>query len=107
SPIDFAHFTTTCTHKQLYGPRGGLILMGKDHLNPTRDGKRTLSQMIQNAVFPLVQGAPVPNVIAAKARALAMAATDDSKLLANRIVTNAKALAKYFIEKGYDVISGG
>jgi len=107
SPIDFAHFTTTCTHKQLYGPRGGLILIGKDHLNPTRDGKRTLSQMIQNAVFPLLQGAPVPNVIAAKARALAMAATEDAKLLANRIVTNARALAKDFIEKGYDVISGG
>lgn len=107
SPIDFAHFTTTCTHKQLYGPRGGLILMGKDHLNPTSDGKRTLSQMIQNAVFPLLQGAPVPNVIAAKARALAIAASDDSKVVTHRIAINARALARNFMEQGYDVVSGG
>jgi glycine hydroxymethyltransferase len=107
SPIDFAHFTTTCTHKQLNGPRGGLILMGKDHLNLAPDGKRTLSQLIQSAVFPLFQGAPVPNVIAAKARAFARASTPAFKILANQIVTNAKALAVYCVEKGYEVISGG
>ncbi|HEX8136904.1 MAG TPA: serine hydroxymethyltransferase [Pyrinomonadaceae bacterium] len=107
SPIDVAHFTTTCTHKQLYGPRGGLILMGQDHLGPAPDGKRGLSEMIQSAVFPLLQGAPVPNVIAAKARALARATTPDFKILADAIVANARALAGYFVEKGYDLISGG
>lgn len=107
SPIDFAHFTTTCTHKQLSGPRGGLILMGKDYLNLAPDGKRTLSQLIQNAVFPLLQGAPVPNVIAAKARAFARASTPAFKIWANQIVTNAKALAVYCVEKGYDVITSG
>jgi len=107
SPIDFAHFTTTCTHKQLCGPRGGLILMGKDSHSLAPDGKRTLSELIQSAVFPLLQGAPVPNVIAAKARAFARAGTGDFKILAERILTDARSLAGYFIEKGYDLICGG
>jgi len=107
SPIDCAHFTTTCTHKQLYGPRGGLILMGRDHLDLAPDRKRTLSGMVQSAVFPLLQGAPVPNAIAAKARALGMVLTTDFKALAARILDNARALAACFIERDYRLISGG
>src|SRR5947209_12129785 len=107
SPINVAHFTTTCTHKQLYGPRGGLILMGQDHLAPAPGPKRTLSEMIQSAVFPLLQGAPVPNVIAAKARALARATTPDFKALAESIVANARALAGFLAERGHELVSGG
>jgi glycine hydroxymethyltransferase len=107
SPIDHAHFTTTCTHKQLFGPRGGLILMGRDYLSPAPDGKRTLSAMLQRAVFPFFQGAPILNAIAAKARALALATTPEFKILARRIVANSGELARCFIDLGYKVISGG
>lgn len=107
SPINVAHFTTTCTHKQIYGPRGGLILMGRDHLGPSPDPKRTLSETIQSAVFPLLQGAPVPNVIAAKARALARATTPDFKALAEAIAANARDLAGSLRARGYDLVSGG
>ena len=108
SPIDHAHITTTCTHKQLYGPRGGLILLGKDRDMPTPDGLgRTLAESMQKGVFPLFQGAPVLNVIAAKARALARLTTPEFHTLARRIVEDAKALALYFAAHGYKVISGG
>ncbi|MBA3354606.1 MAG: serine hydroxymethyltransferase [Pyrinomonadaceae bacterium] len=107
SPIDHAHFTTTSTYKQLYGPRGGLILMGKDYENPGPDGKKKLSETIQRAVFPFFQGTPNLSVIAAKARALAMVATPDFRTLAKRIVTDARVLAKCFADKGYRVLTGG
>lgn len=107
SPIDHAHFTTTCTHKQLYGPRAGLILMGKDHHAPDPGGKKTLSDLIQSAVFPFFQGAPNLNAIAAIARALAIAAQPDFTRLAQRIVADAKALAQCFVEKGYRLVTGG
>ncbi len=107
SSIDHAHFTTTSTYKQLYGPRGGLILMGKDYDRPSPDGKKTLSEMIQRAVFPFFQGTPSLNTIAAKARALAIVATPGFKRLAKRIVTDAEALAKCFADKGYRVLTGG
>jgi glycine hydroxymethyltransferase len=107
SPINHAHFTTTSTYKQLYGPRGGLILIGKDYTHPAPDGKRTLSEMIQRAVFPFFQGTPNLNTIAAKARALALITNPNFKMLAGRIVTNAKALAKNLSEKGYKVLTGG
>lgn len=105
--IDHAHFTTTCTHKQLYGPRGGLILMGKDYDKLAPDGKRTLAEMIQKAVFPFLQGAPNLNSIAAKARALGLVMRPEFKRLAQRIVADARALAAAFIERGYRVITGG
>src|SRR5205807_9738296 len=70
SPINVAHFTTTCTHKQLYGPRGGLILMGRDSASPAPGGKKILADLIQRAVFPFFQSAPQPSTIAAKAPAL-------------------------------------
>ena len=107
SSIDHAHFTTTSTYKQLYGPRGGLILIGKDYESPAPDGKSTLSEMIQRAVFPFFQGTPNLSAIAAKARALAMVEGPEFKRLTNRIVADAKALAKCFNEKGYRVLTGG
>ena len=107
SPIDCAHFTTTSTYKQLYGPRGGLILIGADFDRPAPDRNGTLSEMIQRAVFPFFQGTPNLSAIAAKARALAMVADPQFRKLAKGIVDNAKALAECFAGKGYTVLAGG
>jgi glycine hydroxymethyltransferase len=107
SPIDHAHFTTTCTHKQLYGPRGGLILIGRDHTTISPDRKRTLAELVQRGVFPFLQGAPIMNEIAAKARALANAQRPAFTALAERIMADAAALAQSFTERGYRVVSGG
>lgn len=108
SPIDHAHITTTCTHKQLYGPRGGLILLGRDADTPSPDALgKTLSESMQKGVFPLFQGAPVLNVIAAKARALARLTTPEFHEMARRIVEDAKALAESFVDAGYTVVAGG
>lgn len=110
SPIDHAHVTTTCTHKQLYGPRGGLILLGRDFdtpLDPALKAGKTLAEAMQKGVFPLFQGAPVLNVIAAKARALARLATPEFRTLARRIVEDARALAADFLDHGYKVVGNG
>ncbi|HBL29949.1 MAG TPA: serine hydroxymethyltransferase [Acidobacteria bacterium] len=108
SPIDIAHVTTTCTHKQVYGPRGGLILLGREADTPTPDALgKTLADSMQKGIFPLFQGAPVLNVIAAKARALARLATPEFRELAGRIVGTAKALAADFLAAGYTVVAGG
>ncbi len=107
SPIDHAHFTTTCTHKQLYGPRGGLILMGKDYAALAPDGRQTLAEMMQRAVFPFMQGAPILNAITAKARALSMAQTPQFAEVTGRVVHNARAMAAHFMDLGYHVVSGG
>jgi glycine hydroxymethyltransferase len=107
SPIDDAHFTTTSTYKQLYGPRGGMILMGKDHDSSGPDGKTPLHALIQKGVFPFVQGTPNLNSIAAKARALAMVSTEAFRRLARAIVVNAKVLANCFIDRRYCVLTGG
>jgi glycine hydroxymethyltransferase len=107
SPIDYAHFTTTSTYKQLYGPRGGLILIGKDHRSLAPNGKETLSDMIQRAIFPLSQGTPNLSAISAKARALAIVVTPEFKALAHRIVADAKVLAQCLAEKGYRILTGG
>jgi glycine hydroxymethyltransferase len=107
SPIDHAHFTTTSTYKQLYGPRGGLILMGKDSDRPAPDGKRTLAELLQKAVFPFFQGTPHLSSIAAKARALGALAEPEFKDLARRIVAGARALAGSFRDLGYRVLTGG
>lgn len=107
SPIDEAHFTTTCTHKQLYGPRGGLILIGRDAETVIPGTKQTLAAMVQSAVFPFFQGAPAPNNIAAKARALGRTMMPSFRALAARIVADARALAEALIEAGCRVISGG
>ncbi len=107
NPIDVAHVTTTCTHKQLYGPRGGLILMGKDSQTLGPDGKTTLDKLMQKGVFPFTQGAPIVNNIVAKARALARSLTPEFHELAQRIVTLARALAESLAANGARVISGG
>ncbi|MFF0087444.1 serine hydroxymethyltransferase [Streptomyces canus] len=107
SPVPHAHITTTCTHKQLYGPRGGLILMGPDAEALAPDGRHTLAQLMQRSVFPHFQGAPAVNAIAAKARAFAWCASEEFTEVAKRILGNARALAAAFDERGYRVISGG
>lgn len=107
SPIDFAHVTTTCTHKQLFGPRGGLIMLGKDANMKLFDGEITLEKHFQKAVFPFFQGAPLPGMIAAKALALKMAERDEFKDIMNRIVENARNLAVELSKRGYKIISGG
>ena len=107
SPIDHAHITTTCTHKQLYGPRGGLILLGRDADAPAPDGRLTLSELMQRAIFPYFQGAPILNAIAAKARALARVTEPDFRRLMERIVEGSRALAGYLMSEGWRVLSGG
>lgn len=107
SPIDHAHITTTCTHKQLFGPRGGLIMSGRDHDLPAPRGKGSLSAFLQRTVFPYYQGAPMLNAIAAKARALSIALTDEFHATARRIVMFAQTLATSLAELELSVVSGG
>jgi glycine hydroxymethyltransferase len=107
SPIDHAHFTTTSTYKQLMGPRGGLILMGRDHDTPAPDGKRTLAQVMQHAVFPYFQGTPNLSAIAAKAAAFTRLSTPEFRSLAAQIVDNAQAIADELSGYGYRVLTGG
>ncbi|MFT7464342.1 MAG: glycine hydroxymethyltransferase [Pseudohongiellaceae bacterium] len=108
SPVDHAHFTTTCTHKQLFGGRGGLVMIGKDYDQPAPGNpKKTLAQVIQQKVFPFFQGAPNQSSIAAKARGMGFVGSDEFKVVGKRIVELADALAKAFVAKGYRVITGG
>ncbi len=107
NPIDIAHITTTCTHKQLYGPRGGLILLGRDHDKPGPDGKTKLSSLMQSGLFPFIQGAPIVNNIVAKARALSRAMSPEFGDLARRIVELSRALSAALMSRDVRVISGG
>ncbi|NUT49959.1 MAG: serine hydroxymethyltransferase, partial [Saccharothrix sp.] len=107
SPVDHAHVTTACTHKQLYGPRGGVILSGRDHDSPAPRGTGTLAQFLQRAIFPFYQGAPALNVIAAKARAFAAARTPEFAATARRILRFASALADELAARGHVIVSGG
>lgn len=107
NPIDHAHITTCCTHKQLFGPRGGLIMSGRDADAPAPRGTGTLVSFLQRSVFPFSQGAPALNVIAAKARALAIAATPGFRAGTDRIVVAAQAMASRLAGLGYHVVSGG
>lgn len=107
SSIEAAHFTTTCTFKQLYGPRGALIMMGRDADALSDDGKRTLAERIQSAVFPMMQGSPEVHTIAAKARALGRLLEPGFRDLAGRIRSNADALAAAMASRDYEVIGGG
>lgn len=111
-PIPHCHFVTTTTHKTLRGPRGGLILMGKDFENPfglkTPKGEiRMMSSLIDLAVFPGNQGGPLMHIIAAKAVAFGEALSDEFLHYAIQVQKNAQALAKALIEKGYNIVSGG
>jgi len=107
SPIDHAHFTTTSTYKQLCGPRGGMVLMGRDHDAPAPGGRGTLAEMVQRAAFPFFQGTPNLAAIAAKASALARVATPEFRQVARRITTGARALAAELEARGYTLVSGG
>ena len=112
SPFEHCHFVTSTTHKTLRGPRGGIILIGKDFENPfgIKDPKgniRMMSQLIDLAVFPGNQGGPLEHVIAAKAVAFGEILTDDFAAYAQQIMQNAQAMARAFVEKGYNIISGG
>lgn len=111
-PIPHCHIVTTTTHKTLRGPRGGLILMGKDFENPfglkTPKGEiRMMSSLIDSAVFPGNQGGPLEHIIAAKAIAFGEALSDDFLHYVIQIQKNAQKLASILIEKGYDIISKG
>ena len=111
-PIPHCHVVTTTTHKTLRGPRGGLILIGKDVENPfglkLKSGKlKKMSTLINSAVFPGNQGGPLEHIIAAKAIAFGEALTDEFLHYMVQVKKNAKAMAAAFVEKGYDVISGG
>jgi glycine hydroxymethyltransferase len=106
SPIDCAHVVTTSTYKQLYGPRGGLILSGKDAQAKLSNGL-TIAQNINKSVFPGVQGTPQPSSIAGKAASFHFITTPIFKSIANNIIILADHLANYFIDIGYRVISNG
>ncbi|MCL2683107.1 MAG: serine hydroxymethyltransferase [Bacteroidales bacterium] len=112
NPVPYCHIITTTTHKTLRGPRGGLIIMGKDFDNPwgltTPKGEiKKMSQMLNLAVFPGIQGGPLEHVIAAKAVAFGEALSDEYLTYIKQVKANAQAMCKAFIDKGYKVISGG
>jgi glycine hydroxymethyltransferase len=111
-PIPHCHIVSTTTHKTLRGPRGGLILMGKDFPNPmgltTPKGEiRMMSSLLDLAVFPGNQGGPLMHIIAAKAVAFGEALTDEFFRYALQLQKNANAMADAFVKRGYDIISGG
>ncbi len=112
NPVKYAHIVTTTTHKTLRGPRGGMILMGKDFDNPwgltTPKGVvKKMSQILNSAVFPGVQGGPLMHVIAAKAVGLGQNLQPSWKVYAQQVKDNAALLAQDLVEKGYGVVSGG
>jgi len=107
SPIDHAHLVTTSTYKQLFGPRGGLILIGKEHALPSPRGKGTLEQAIQAGVFPFFQGTPNLDAVLGKARALHRVCSPQFKELCRAIVSNAQEIATCLASLGYRVLTGG
>ena len=112
NPINHAHIVTTTTHKTLRGPRGGVILMGKDFDNPwgltTKKGElKKMSQLLNSAVFPGNQGGPLEHVIAAKAIGFGENLQPSWKEYAKQVQTNANVLAQTLIERGFSIVSGG
>jgi glycine hydroxymethyltransferase len=112
SPFEDCHFVTSTTHKTLRGPRGGIIVMGKDFDNPfgLKDVKgniRPMSNLIDMAVFPGTQGGPLEHVIAAKAVSFSEILSEEFTIYADQIIKNAQAMAKAFVARGYQLISQG
>ena len=112
NPLPHCHIVTTTTHKTLRGPRGGMIMMGKDFENPfglkTPKGEiRMMSSVLDMAVFPGTQGGPLEHIIAAKAIAFGEALSDEYLTYIKQVKANAQAMAKAFVAKGYGIISGG
>lgn len=111
-PFDHCHIVTSTTHKTLRGPRGGIIMLRHDFENPwgIKDPKgnlRTMSQLLDLAVFPGTQGGPLEHVIAAKAIAFGEILTDEFKVYGKQIIRNAQAMAASFVKRGYNLISEG
>lgn len=112
NPFPHCHIVTTTTHKTLRGPRGGMILVGEDFPNPwgikTPKGElKTITQMLDSAVFPGIQGGPLEHVIAAKAVSFGEALSESYGDYVRQVVSNARTMAQAFVEKGYKIISGG
>ena len=112
NPVKYAHIVTSTTHKTLRGPRGGIILMGKDFENPwgKKNNKgvvRMMSELLNSAVFPGIQGGPLEHVIAAKAVAFGEALQPAFKEWAKQVKLNAKVLADELMKRGFNIVSGG
>lgn len=112
NPIYDCHIVTTTTHKTLRGPRGGVILLGKDFENPfgiknLKGNLKMMSQLINSAVFPGIQGGPLEHIIAAKAISFSEVLSEEYKKYAKQIIKNTKILAKVLLEKKYHIVSGG
>jgi glycine hydroxymethyltransferase len=112
NPLKYAHIVTSTTHKTLRGPRGGIILMGKDYINPwgltTSKGEiKMMSSVLNSAVFPGIQGGPLEHVIASKAVSFGEALDPKFREYQVQVRKNASAMAKAFTDKGYKIISGG
>jgi len=112
NPVPYCHILTTTTHKTLRGPRGGMIMMGKDFENPwgqktPKGATKMMSQVLNFAVFPGQQGGPLEHIIAAKAIAFGECLTDSYKNYAVQMQKNAKVMADEFVKLGYKVVSGG
>lgn len=111
-PMPYCHIVSSTTHKTLRGPRGGIIMMGKNFDNPwgrtTKKGTMIkMSSILNSGVFPGMQGGPLEHVIAAKAIAFQEALDPSFKIYGQQVIDNAQAMAKAFVSKGYDIISGG
>ncbi len=112
NPLKYAHIVTSTTHKTLRGPRGGIILLGKDFENPwglkTPKGvTKTMSQLLDSSVFPGIQGGPLEHVIAAKAVAFGEALTPEYKVYQTQVKTNAALMASELMNRGYKILSDG
>ncbi len=112
NPLEYAHIVTSTTHKTLRGPRGGIILLGKDFENPwkiaTKKGEiRLMSSLLNSAVFPGIQGGPLEHIIAAKAVAFGEALQPEYKVYQKQVTKNAKVMSASFVKLGYKVVSGG
>lgn len=112
SPFDHCHFVSSTTHKTLRGPRGGIILMKKDFENPfglkdVKGNTRMMSNLIDMAVFPGIQGGPLEHIIASKAIAFGEILSDEFATYAKQIVSNGKAMSDALLKRGYNIVSGG
>jgi glycine hydroxymethyltransferase len=112
SPFEYCHFVTSTTHKTLRGPRGGIIMMKSDSenrfgLKDTKGNLRMMSNLMDMAVFPGMQGGPLEHIIASKAIAFGEVLTEEFTSYAKQIIQNAQAMAKSFLDRGYDIVSGG
>ena len=113
SPVPYCDVITTTTHKTLRGPRGGMIMMGKDSWNPweivaPKSGRlKNISELLDSAVMPGIQGGPLMHIIAAKAVALGEALQPDFTSYTQQVIDNAKAMANAFLSRDYDLVSGG